>query len=759
MHRFAMTTLAALLAVVGPPPLSAQSASTVEEQSRVRLLDVTLRFEPRDGARPGDCEAIELDDLTVQLRGERLQRDSLVELNREDRPTIHALILDISRSMLGKIDSLRSAAAEYLGDLDPETDQALVATFGDSVVLLGPPHHDNSELIARLEQMRMGGATSLYDALYDVLRELEGYRERPVIVVLTDGVDSTSLHERYEVRRRLDRRDDVTLFAIGYQLPVTPRNGSAGGISARSFLGDVAWRTNGKFFEVPTRSRLSPAFADIRAMLNSEAVLTVIDSAPDEETEGKISVKAPSAPCSVHVFQPRGRSPGRGTPLDTELPAQVSEVEQPTPLSPDDRVRDYFEDARGSDIDPACQRDGDPWFLLGEDDRVLVCGIDITMEPGVTYDAYSAQRAAYSGWLEVGVRAMELELPPLADLPSRPEQLLDRLADYLVKHADAHPKTAPLKRPAEKYSRPYHDLPPLANGRMFFDVRTALTREIYSRPDYKEWIRPKLVATAERELARLEREYLRRAPDSDPGLVAETVRLSAAGKEILARIDEPQVRDVQNHVAAWLGDISAYDLLVAWELERINRNLTSGVLLEAGFEERWEAVRRVFYLPSYARVLTLLDPVRDAGLDRIGQWRVVLPRTAWMLPRVKGLKNHPEWSDLPLDLIPDRPFGILALAHALEIDDVSGVGAAAGAGVGEVSRVDGIRYELLGPAYRHDSRRGYRNFRVILDLQVGALGFEEPRRLQVDITVDPKTAEIRFDELTVVDPREMAGLP
>ena len=41
--------------------------------------------------------------------------------------------------------------------------------------------------------------------------------------------------------------------------------------------------------------------------------------------------------------------------------------------------------------------------------------------------------------------------------------------------------------------------------------------------------------------------------------------------------------------------------------------------------------------------------------DRVGYWRVVLPRPSWFGQRVKGWKNRVDYSDLPVPQIEDRP--------------------------------------------------------------------------------------------------------
>ena len=72
--------------------------------------DAHLRIQPRfERLTQWVVEALcdlGLDDLRVRLRGESLARDQLVELERRREPTMHALLIDTSRSMVGKLEAL-----------------------------------------------------------------------------------------------------------------------------------------------------------------------------------------------------------------------------------------------------------------------------------------------------------------------------------------------------------------------------------------------------------------------------------------------------------------------------------------------------------------------------------------------------------------------------------------------------------------------------------------------------------------------------
>jgi hypothetical protein len=109
----------------------------------------------------------------------------------------------------------------------------------------------------------------------------------------------------------------------------------------------------------------------------------------------------------------------------------------------------------------------------------------------------------------------------------------------------------------------------------------------------------------------------------------------------------------------------------------------------------WRELRRVFYLPAYARVLTLLTPFFDPDHDRVGFWRVVLPRPFWMFLRE-------EQRSVPLDLVPDLPF-----AYWLSDRLFRETPALASHLRDRGYRVVGLRYELLKA--EKENRNGQEN--------------------------------------------------
>ena len=76
--------------------------------------------------------------------------------------------------------------------------------------------------------------------------------------------------------------------------------------------------------------------------------------------------------------------------------------------------------------------------------------------------------------------------------------------------------------------------------------------------------------------------------------------------------------------------------------------------LPLGPAARWRALRPILFAPSHARVLAPLIPVYDVAQDRIGFWRLTLPRLSWRLALGAPYTRR----SLPDDPLPDQPFAL-----------------------------------------------------------------------------------------------------
>jgi len=751
---FAVSVALALVSVL---PSSALAETLPREggidgRARARLVTARVRILPTWGAEAGACLDLGEQDLEVTLRGERVDTNS-VELDRRTGRTLHALLIDTSGSMANSMDYVRRAAHEYIDRLDPGLDRALIVTFDDSVLLHQGVTGEHALLADAVERVRPGFSTALNDGLHYVAQEMSAHRERPVIILLSDGQDNGSLHERGDVIDLLDQRPDLTVFTVGFSLPFIRSGGPSGSNSIRRFLHRLAFRTNGKFFDVHTGGRLDDVFLQIDEMLNNEAIVRVVDPDPTGEPH-KLKITAIKTGCKIQVFRTREQSED---PLALPLERPWAAPPMTIDLPPDPRYLRNLTNRAHYSADPECAglaeegSDGAGpieglWRANVQAGAIRGCTLDVTMDVGPLFDlssmAIPSPWSAWNLWLKTKTRHIEVLAPELDELPEDLVEVARRLADRAVEVDGAEIERDSRKKPYAKHARPYHDLPTLVHGRTFFDLRERLAVALFSLPDYRQWALDKLAAEAETDLLDLRERFRRRVPTATDEALDDAIEQSEEGRRIRDRASNPSPLGLSRHLSAWLGDVPANDLFERWESDRIEAFLVDGATAadRALFEKRWEALRELLFASSYTRELTLLTPVHDRRSDRIGYFRVILPRPAWYQTRVRNYQKHPGWTDLPFDLVPGRPMAFRSFAWLA--NEVPGL---ADQLRSRDYRVAGVEYDSFAKPRKQSPVRALRQARVAVRFA------SDHGRLQIEF--DLEQAGGKSTETTLVDVR------
>jgi Ca-activated chloride channel family protein len=209
-----------------------------------------------------------------------LQEDFEVLDNRESQPIVFfenqvqpitvVVMLDTSGSMTGAIGLLRLAAEQFLIRMHPD-DMGKVGAFNDKIEFSAHFTNDRDDLIAAVGDLDYGNDTKLWDALAASLGELEGIEGRRVILVFTDGEDTSSRARLGDIVDRA-RADEVMVYAIGLEAEYfngqrLVRTRPDGGLKR------LAEETGGGYFELKKTDDLSPTFTRVAQELHSQYVL------------------------------------------------------------------------------------------------------------------------------------------------------------------------------------------------------------------------------------------------------------------------------------------------------------------------------------------------------------------------------------------------------------------------------------------------------------------------------------------------------
>jgi Ca-activated chloride channel family protein len=194
----------------------------------------------------------------------------IVFFDNQPQPITVVVMLDTSGSMTGAIKFLRDAAEQFLIRLHPE-DRGMVGAFHDRVEFGGPFTDDRDELVAAMRDLDYGNSTRLYDAVAASLDQLKDVSGRKVIVLFTDGEDTSSRADDGDVIERA-RNEEVMVYAIGLESEFF--NGARVVRSKPdSVLRRIADETGGGYFELEKTADLAPTFTRVAQELHSQYVV------------------------------------------------------------------------------------------------------------------------------------------------------------------------------------------------------------------------------------------------------------------------------------------------------------------------------------------------------------------------------------------------------------------------------------------------------------------------------------------------------
>jgi Ca-activated chloride channel family protein len=263
-----------------------------DAQIKVSTQTVPLYVTVTDRERRLIADLVQ-DDFEVYDNG-KLQ--TLTNFDNEPTPITTVVMLDTSASMTLNLDLVKAAAEQFIIRLLPQ-DKAKVGAFNDKIQIL-PENEDfvsdRDRLMHLLKnELDFGYPTRLYDAIDDSITAMRGIEERRVVVVFTDGDDTSSRVNMGNVLERA-RLENVMVYSIGLESDYF--NGQQR-VRTRPDRGlkRLSEETGGGFFELKKSDELGPTFTRVAQELHSQYMLAFTP----QELDGK-----------VHKLEVRVKRPG-----------------------------------------------------------------------------------------------------------------------------------------------------------------------------------------------------------------------------------------------------------------------------------------------------------------------------------------------------------------------------------------------------------------------------------------------------------------
>jgi Ca-activated chloride channel family protein len=261
------------MSVAGAVGVSAQQPYRASvELVRLPVLVTSKNGQPVHGIGPEGFQIVE--------EGRPQRVSYFVEGAPGEALPLHlGLLLDGSESMDQDLGAAANAAVSFVKQLDEAVDVTFVDF--DSTINVGRFTPDNyPRLFARIRERKAGGGTSLYDALGVYVERTFGQVGQHIVLMYTDGGDSTSTMS-YGKLQQLLRLGNVMVYVVGYLQNQTVSER----LTQQVRLGAIAHETGGEAFFPQSKEELTEVYSRILDELASRYTIGYVPS--DPKTDGK----------------------------------------------------------------------------------------------------------------------------------------------------------------------------------------------------------------------------------------------------------------------------------------------------------------------------------------------------------------------------------------------------------------------------------------------------------------------------------------
>jgi VWFA-related protein len=217
---------------------------------------------------------LKLDDFELRVDGELR---SLSELTRAESSVRLAMLFDNSGSLDAAREFEKQAAIRFFRKVMRKNDEAAIYSIETDSRLAQPLTND----VVRLEQTiamfgKPEGGTSLFDAIIDAASYLRPYAGRRVLVIVSDGIETTSHHSDFDFVVQHVLADDCQIYVVQTGLY---EGANLRALAAERRMEQLSGQTGGAVYLPKTTDQLDSAFDQIAADLAQQYVLSYYPSA------------------------------------------------------------------------------------------------------------------------------------------------------------------------------------------------------------------------------------------------------------------------------------------------------------------------------------------------------------------------------------------------------------------------------------------------------------------------------------------------
>ncbi len=141
------------------------------------------------------------------------QKQEILDFSSDDKPVEVVFLVDTSPSTLYSMDEIQKFLIASIREFKPQ-DKISIVKFDGKLKVLIDSSSDKDAVIKSIRKLSFGNGTSLYDAVAQLSENKVIDGGPKAVVLVTDGVDTTSLNSDYNSSVLSVQKGDSTFFPI-----------------------------------------------------------------------------------------------------------------------------------------------------------------------------------------------------------------------------------------------------------------------------------------------------------------------------------------------------------------------------------------------------------------------------------------------------------------------------------------------------------------------------------------------------------------